>query len=83
MIADGDYGIREFVLRIREVTKLSPLATDPHPSSMMEVPAHVMSVLTWSAPIPMHVPPVSTRDHPMSLRIVLLHVLRHHGNGQG
>ena len=49
---------------------LSPLATDPYPFSVMAMPANVMSVLTRSAPIPMHVPAVSARDHPMSLRVV-------------
>ena len=70
-----------FALNMRSITKLSPSATDPHPSSMMAVPAHIMSVLTGGAPITMHVPAMPARDHSVSLRVVLLEFLAHRGDG--
>lgn len=58
-------------------------AADPHPSSLMEMPANIMPVLTRSAPITMHVPTMPAGDHSVSLRVLLLHLLGHSGNGQG
>jgi len=73
--------MRGFALNMRFISNLSPSAADPHPFSMMEVPAHIVPVLTGTAPIAMHVSAMPARDHSMSLRIVLLRLVRHRGNG--